>query len=146
MGRYVLTREIHATAPEVFTAFTDPVRSADWLNAAGIRDIRGRLDTAGTTYTLVVRGPWRFKVTVVRSVPPTVHETFLRGPLGASARISATLLERDGITQLEVDTEYTVPFGPLGRLIDRRWFERLPRTQANREIDRLVAIVMPQSV
>jgi hypothetical protein len=44
-------------------------------------------------------------------------------------------------TDLELLTEYTVPFGPIGRWIDRRWLEPGPRTGANRELDRRVELV-----
>jgi hypothetical protein len=42
-------------------------------------------------------------------------------------------------------TEYALPFGAVGRWIDRRWVDREPRTIANREVDRLVALVSAQS-
>jgi hypothetical protein len=143
MGRYVLTRDIPASATEVFKAFTDPHLAADWMNAATIKDVSGPLDRAGSQYTLVIFGLHRFRSTVVRSEPPYLHETYHRGRLGASARMTAALSERDGITHLELDTDYTVPLGALGRWMDRRWLEHGPRTQANREIDRLVALVAP---
>ena len=142
MGRYTLVRDIPAPAAEVFKAFTDPQLAVDWLHAKAIRDASGPLDTAGSTYTFVIAGPHRFRSTVVRSVPPFTHETVHRGPFG-SAHMLATLSERDGMTHLELVTEYALPFGALGRWLDRRFIDREPRTQANREIDRLVALVSP---
>ena len=142
MGRYVLSRDIAAPASSVFRAFTDPDLAKDWMNAAAIRDVSGPLDRGGTTYTLVIYGPWRFRSRVVRSEWPAVHETVHQGRLGASARQVATLSERDGITHLELLTEYTVPFGALGRWLDRRWLEG-DRPTANREFDRLVELVTP---
>ena len=53
----------------------------------------------------------------------------------------ATLEAGDGGTDLDLLTEYTVPFGAIGRWIDRRWIDREPRTVANRELDRLVELV-----
>jgi hypothetical protein len=53
----------------------------------------------------------------------------------------ATLAARDGSTDLDLLTEYTIPLGRIGRWIDRRWIDREPRTIANREVDRLVALV-----
>lgn len=141
MGRYVLRREIDAPAAEVFKAFTDPNLAADWMDATAIRDVRGPLDRVGSSYTLVIFGPHRFRTTVVRSEPPKLHETIHRGRFGASARMTATLEERGDRTFLELETEYSVPFGALGRWMDRRWLERGPRTSANREMDRLVALV-----
>lgn len=140
MGRYVLTRDIAAPASEVFKAFTDPALAADWLHASGIRDVNGPLDRAGSTYSLVIAGPHRFRSTVVRSEPPFVHETDHTGPFG-TAHMTATLSERDGTTHLELVTEYTLPLGALGRWLDRRFIDHEPRTQANREMDRLVQLV-----
>jgi uncharacterized protein YndB with AHSA1/START domain len=142
MGRYTLTRDIHAPAAAVFRAFTDPTLAADWLHAAGIRDVRGPLDREGSTYTLVIAGPHKFRSRVVRSEPPFLHETDHRGPLG-SAHMVATLSEQDGSTHLELTTEYALPFGALGRWLDRRFIDREPRAQANREVDRLVQLVSP---
>jgi hypothetical protein len=48
---------------------------------------------------------------------------------------------RDGGTDLDLLTEYTVPFGAFGRWMDRRWIDKEPRPTTNREVDRLVAIV-----
>ncbi len=53
----------------------------------------------------------------------------------------ATITAANGSTDLDLLTEYTVPFGALGRWIDRRWIDREPRTIANREVARLVTLV-----
>jgi hypothetical protein len=63
------------------------------------------------------------------------------GPLGASYRLVATLVESGRGTDLDLLTEYTVPLGAIGRWVDRRWVDRGPRTTANREVDRLVELV-----
>jgi hypothetical protein len=141
MGRYVLRRRIDAPPAEAFRAFTDPVIAADWLDASGIVDATGPLDIPGTMYTLVIRGPWRFRSRVVRSEPPNLHETVGHASLGGMYRMVATLSERDGATDLELLTEYTVPLGPIGRWIDRRWIDGGEHPTANRELDRLVQLV-----
>lgn len=141
MGRYLITRRVEASPEQVFRAFTDPVLVADWMDASGVVDPSGPLDAAGTTYGLVIRGPWRFRSQVVQSEPPRLHETSGIGPLGAAYRMVATLSAQGGGTDLELLTEYTVPLGPIGRWIDRRWIDRGPRTTADREVDRLVALV-----
>lgn len=141
MGRYRLTRRIEAAPERVFEGFTDPALVKDWMDAAGIDDQAGPLGRPGTTYTLVIRGPWRFRSRVVHSDPPRAHETVGQGRLGASYRMVATLTARDEGTDLDLVTEYTVPFGVIGRWIDRRFIDREPRTVANRELDRLVELV-----
>jgi hypothetical protein len=141
MGRYRLTRHIEAPPERVFAGFTDPALVRDWMDAAAVEDMTGSLDRPDTRYTLVIKGPWRFRSRVVRSEPPRVHETTGNGLFGASYRMVATLEARDGGTDLALVTEYTVPFGAIGRWIDRRWIDREPRTVANRELDRLVELV-----
>jgi hypothetical protein len=88
----------------------------------------------------VIRGPHRFRSEVVRAETGRLHETAGRGPFGAY-RMEATLSPRDGGTALDLLTEYSLPLGPIGRWIDRRWVDREPHTIANREVDRLVSLV-----
>jgi len=141
MGRYRMTRHIRATPERVFRAFTVPGLVVDWMDGTGLVDATGPLDEAGTRYTLVVWGPWRFRTEVVRVEAPLLHEIAGRGPLGTSYRMVATLTAGDDWTDLDLLTEYTMPLGALGRWIDRRWIDREPRTIANREVDRLVTLV-----
>ena len=141
MGSYRIARHIRATPEQVYRAFTDPTLLIDWMDGTGVVDATGSLGVAGTQFTLVIWGPWRFRAKVDRVEAPTVHEFSGRGPLGASFRMVATLSEAGGSTDLELLTEYTVPFGALGRWMDRRWIDREPRTVANREVDRLVTLV-----
>jgi len=142
VGRYRITRSIDADPDAVFRAFIDPATVSDWMSASAVTDATGPLAAAGTNYTLVIRGPWRFRTTVVRSEPPLLHETVGRGPLGASYRMIATLRPHGGATELDLLTEYTAPLGMIGRWLDRRFLERGPRTTANREVDRLVELVL----
>ena len=140
MGRYVITRRIEATPEQVYRGFSDPVLVADWMDASAVQEATGPLDVSGTRFTLVIRGPHRFKSEVVRAEPGCVHESAGRGPFG-SYRMVATLSPREGGTDLSLLTEYTLPLGPIGRWIDRRWVDREPRAIANREVDRLVTLV-----
>lgn len=142
MGRHRYTRRIGASPDQVFRGFTDPGLVADWMEASAVADLSGPLDVAGTRYTLVIRGPWRFSTRVIRSEPGRLYEIVATGPLGASYRMVATLSAPDGGgTDLEISTEWTVPLGPIGRWIDRRWVEPGPHTAGNREVDRLVSLV-----
>jgi len=141
MGSYHLVRRIHATPEAVFRAFTEPALLADWMDGRTVTDLTGPLDRPGSRYTFVVEGPWRFRSEVVAVDAPRRHEVVGQGRLGASYRMVATLTPGDGWTDLDLLTEYTVPFGALGRWIDRRWIDREPRTIANREVDRLVTLV-----
>ncbi|MFL5689774.1 MAG: alpha/beta fold hydrolase, partial [Chloroflexota bacterium] len=146
MGSYRITRRVEAAPEQVYRAFTDPVLIADWMDASAVLDASGPLDVSGTRFTLVIRGPHRFRSEVVRAEPGHVHETTGRGPFG-SYRMVATLAPSNGATQLDLLTEYSLPFRAIGRWVDRRWIDREPRTIANREVDRLVSLVSePSSV
>jgi hypothetical protein len=140
MGQYVLRRRIAASPDRVFRAFIEPDLLVDWMDAQALQDASGPLDGTGSTYRLVIFRFHSFHTTVVRSVPPHVHETRGHGRFGWF-RMVATLTPVDGGTDLELLTEYGLPLGPVGRWLDRRWIDREPRTQANKELDRLVAIV-----
>ena len=145
MGRYVLTRHIEAAPDHVFDAFTDPILFVDWMDVRGIRDATGPLGTPGTRYLMVVRWRWGFRSEIHRSERPMIHAYGGHAPLGASFRHTATLTARDGGTDLALETEYALPFGPIGRLLDRLFLEGSPRTIANRELDRLVELVSAQT-
>ena len=138
MGRYRKTRRIEASPEQVFRAFTDPAIVADWMEADGIVDQRGSLDSVGSTYTLVIAGPWRFRMRVLHAVPSTDYALEGEGPLGTTSRIAATMTSHGEVTELVVDTEWTLPLGPIGRWIDRRWVEPGTRGEEDRELDRLV--------
>lgn len=146
MGRYTITRHIAAPREQVFRAFTDPRLVEDWMDASAVTEVSGPLDRPGTRYRLVIEGPWWFRSEVGHVEAPHVHEVVGRGRLGASYRMVATLDATDEGTDLSLLTEYTVPFGPIGRWIDRRWIASGPRTTANREVDRLVALVSDPSL
>jgi pimeloyl-ACP methyl ester carboxylesterase/uncharacterized protein YndB with AHSA1/START domain len=141
MGRYRRTRHIEAPPDDVFRAFTDPALAADWMEADGIVDQRGSLATAGSTYTLVIAGPWRFRMRVTRSEPPHAYGLEGHGPLGTSYRMTATLTPAGEATDLVVEAEWTPPLGALGRWMDRRWIEPGTASEEDRELDRLVDVV-----
>lgn len=141
MGRTRRTRHIEAPPHAVFRAFTDAAIVADWMEADGVVDQRGSLDIEGSTYTLVISGPWRFRMRVTHAEPPRAYGLEGRGPLGTSYRMTADLTDHGPTTELVVETEWTLPFGPVGRWIDRRWVEPGTRGEDDRELDRLVDIV-----
>ena len=140
MGSYVIRRQIDALPEDVFRAFTEPDLVVDWMDAKALRDASGPLDRPGSRFRLVIFGIHSFRSTVVRSEPPRLHETRGAGIFG-SYRMVATLTSSDGGTALELQTDYGLPLGPIGRWVDRRWIDREPRAQANREVDRLVELV-----
>lgn len=145
MGRYTLTRHIQAPPARVWEAFADAALAKDWMDLRDIRDATGPLDSVGTRFRTIVRGRWGFRCVVLESQPPALHRHEGHGPLGAYYRQTARLVASDGGTDLELETEYVVPLGPIGRMLDRLFLEGGPRTIANRELDRLVEIVSGRS-
>jgi len=141
MGRYVQTRDIAAPLDRVFAGYTDPRLMTDWTDLAEIRDATGPMDAVGTRYQMKVRGAFGFRNEVIAARPPNRIEYRGRGPLGASVHITATLTPAGGGTHLEQLTEYGLPLGPVGRLLDRLFLEGRPRRIADRELDRLVELV-----
>ncbi len=142
MGTYTLTRHLSVPPERAYRAFTDPSLVADWMDMEEVRDADGPLERPGTTLTLVVRGPWRFRARIERTDPPHLHVMSGVAPLGGWFRNTAELRSApDDGTDLSLTTDYRVPLGPVGRLLDRLLIEGKPRTVAEREFDRLVAIV-----
>jgi uncharacterized protein YndB with AHSA1/START domain len=143
VGSFRHTRDVDAPADRVFAAFTDPTMFTDWMDLSKVTELSGPFGAPGSSFTMVVFGPHRFRSRVLASRPPTYHEWAGQGLFGASYRMSATLTEVGGRTRVDLATDYTVPFGILGGWIDRRWIDRPPRTTVNREFDRLVELVSP---
>jgi Polyketide cyclase / dehydrase and lipid transport len=141
MGHTHRTRRIAASPEALFRAFTNPTIVADWMEADAVVDQRGPLDAAGSTYTLVIAGPWRFRSRVGRSEPPRAFEAEGRGLFGTAYRMAASLRPDGDGTELGVDTEWTLPSWPIGRWMDRRWVQPASQGEDDRELDRLVDIV-----
>ena len=141
MGHHVRTRTFNAAPATVFRAYTDPAWMVDWMDLQAVRDISGPLDVAGTTYAFVVSGWWRFRIRVLAADPPRAIAYEGRGPLGASVRIAATLAPGDRGTELVQTTDYRLPFGPMGRAIDRMFVGGTAAATADRELDRLAELV-----
>ena len=57
-----------------------------WMELESVIDLSGPLDRAGTRFTQVVFGWWRFRGEVLRADPPTVHEMAGRAPLWTNYR------------------------------------------------------------
>ena len=140
MGRYVLRRHIAAPPDRVFQRFTDPTVVRDWMDMSEIRDASGPLDKPGTLLTLVVRGPHRFRALVLASDAPRRHEMVGKGLFGSFHQVASFSSRADGTTDLALEVDYSLALGPIGRLLDRVFIDKEPRTIANRELDRFVEL------
>ncbi len=141
MGSHRYTRHASAAPGDVFRALTDPSLVVDWMDARSIVGTTGPLDAHGSEYTLVIRGPWRFRMAVVHPEPGSRYELDATGPLGARYGMVVTLAANpEGGTDVGIETRWTLPLGPVGRWVDQRWVDPGPHTAANREFDRLVEL------
>lgn len=116
---FTLVQHLSRPIGVVWDRYVDPDVMKDWMELWAVSVLSGSIDRAGSRLVLVFFGPWRFKSEVVRSEPPTLHEMAGRGPLGLSYRWTTRLSEREDGTQMQLDVEFGLPSGILGRLARR---------------------------
>jgi uncharacterized protein YndB with AHSA1/START domain len=122
VGYVCFTTHVEAPLAEVFALHVDPARIPDWFpGVRAVEDLSGPLDRRGTTYRLRFNRLFASRGEVVASSPPGMHaRTWDARPLGSTGK--ATLFfqaTRDGGTRIDFESSYELPFGPLGRLLDR---------------------------
>jgi len=127
---------------EVWDRWTD-VRILPQLSASTteVQDAPERLTEVGQTFRQVVRAVGRcFEVDwTVRSIAPQDHLT-IEGSPGMGVR--PTLTERVETlsptrTRLTIDVEYSLPFGPLGRLASKLGVVQLARRETDEILENL---------
>jgi len=127
---------------EVWDRWTD-VRILPQLSASTteVQDAPERLTEVGQTFRQVVRAVGRcFEVDwTVRSIVPQDHLT-IEGSPGMGVR--PTLTERVETlsptrTRLTIDVEYSLPFGPLGRLASKLGVVQLARRETDEILENL---------
>lgn len=149
MAHHRSTVFIAAPPEAVWEVLTRAERRPEWEAAiTEVRDVSGPMDEVGARWVEVreERGkssPAQMEVTRVDR-PHLIEWT---GPLPAGGTLvfRVTLDARDGGTEKTVDAEARLPFGPLGRLLDKVAFQkqwsRLAERHGTRSDENLKALV-----
>jgi uncharacterized membrane protein len=128
MGRISRGIDIAAPLELVWDLNADATRLTEWNPAVlEVRDVTGRLDQVGTTYTGVIsamgrRFPGRNRVTRVE--PHRLVETEGTGVAGANARVLVTFERRGDGTRVIVTIDFDLPGGFLGGIAERLFATR----------------------
>lgn len=122
MGEVRFTSEVSAPVADAYAAHTDAASIPEWFpGVRAIEEISGPLDRVGTTYRLRFSRWIAARCEVVSADPPHLHaRTWDSTPLGSSGRATMRFFEAGpGRTRIDFHAVYRLPFGPLGRLVDR---------------------------
>jgi len=128
MGRISRGVDIHAPLDLCWELNADATRLTEWNpSILEVRDVTGRLDEVGTTYTGVIqamgqRFPGRNRVTRVE--PKHFVETEGTGVAGAKARVRVSFEPRGDVTRVIVTIDYELPGGILGGIAERLFAAR----------------------
>lgn len=134
----MIDQVVAAPIEQVYAAYVDPALMPQWMELQAVIDLTGPLDRAGTRFTQVYRGQWRFRTEVVRAEPPTLHEIVGRAPLGTTYRWLARFASEGGGTRVTVEFDTRV-FGPLDPLVHRS-LARSAESQVRRHLATFAAL------
>ena len=116
-----VTELVDAPRDRVWAAHVDGARIAEWFpGARTVKKISGPLDRPGTTYSLRFNPLVRSRVTVTEVEAPVMHtRRWDARPFGSHGRATVLMRAEDDGTRVDLDVVYELPFGPLGRALER---------------------------
>ena len=139
MRRLTIDQYVAAPIERVYAAYVDPALMPTWMELRAVNDLSGPLDRAGTRFTQVFLGPWRFRTEVVRAERPTLHEMAGRAPLGTTYRWLTRFASEGVGTRVTLESDSRA-FGPLDPLAEKV-FARSAGADARRHLATLAALV-----
>jgi uncharacterized protein YndB with AHSA1/START domain len=115
-----VTELVNAPPDRVWAAHLDGPRIAEWFpGARAVEEISGPLDQVGTTYVLRFNPLVRGRVRVTEVEAPVMHtRKWDSGPFGTHGSATMLLRAENGGTRVDLDVNYELPMGPLGRLLE----------------------------
>lgn len=139
MRKLTIDQYVAAPIEQVYAAYIDPALMPKWMELQAVTDLTGPLGRAGTRFTQVYRGPWRFRTEVVHADPPIPHEMAGRAPLGTTYRWLARFASEGEGTRVTVEFDTQV-FGPLDPQV-HRLLAGSAGSQARRHLATLAALM-----
>lgn len=152
MGRYQKTININASVEDVFH-FHDDTRNLIKITPPSIKVSFTTRGAAGLGQDIflsvrqfgIVRTTWHVRITAYQA-PSIMVDEQIKGPFATWQQTRVIAPGQDGGTTLTDIVDYTLPFGPLGRLVDalvvRKQIERMfaYRQQATKNLLELSAL------
>jgi uncharacterized protein YndB with AHSA1/START domain len=116
-----VTEFVEVSPERVWAAQLDAEGIPQWFpGARSVKAISGPLDQVGTTYAIRFNPLIRSRVTVTEVELPVMHTRMWDArPLGTHGRATVLIRPEEGGTRVDLDVDFELPLGPLGRMRER---------------------------
>jgi hypothetical protein len=142
MGRFHAAAHFAAPPEVAFDVFTDASRMGEWFpRARRVANASGPINHLGVTYSLLFPWPARADCEVVAVDRPLLHtREYVLRPFGVAGHARMRFRDEGSGSRIDLDGEYRMPVGRLGRMLDRP-LRRAWDRQAATELRRLKPLV-----